>query len=80
MDMDKNSHVCFFLPIEKTSFFTFSSNSPISSRNSEKKERHSIGVNKPDISRPWSTKLMKEEYPKKSVTDGQKKQRPFLLV
>ena len=40
-----------------------------------------FGVNKPDILRPRSSKLMKEEYPKKSVTDGQiKKHRPFLLV
>ena len=38
-------------------------------------------VNKPDILRPMSSKLMKEEYPKKTVTDGQiKKQCPFLLV
>ena len=38
-------------------------------------------VNKPDILRPMSSKLMKEEYPKKTLTDGQiKKQRPFLLV
>ena len=28
-------------------------------------------VNKPDILCPMSSKLMKEEYPKKSVTDGQ---------
>jgi hypothetical protein len=69
------------LPIQKTSFFTFSSNSPVSSQNSRQKYVHSIGVNKPDILRPMSSKLMKEEYPKKSVTDGQiKKQRPFLLV
>jgi hypothetical protein len=69
------------LPIQKTSFFTFSSNSPVSSQNSKQKYVHSIRVNKPDILRPMSSKLMKEEYPKKSVTDGQiKKQRPFLLV
>ena len=30
-------------------------------------------VNKPDILRPMSSKLTKEEYPNKSVTDGQKK-------
>ena len=69
----KNSHVCLFLPIQKTSFFTFSSNSPVSSQNSRQKYVHSIGVNKPDILRPMSSKLMKEEYPKKRMTDGQKK-------
>ena len=37
-------------------------------------------VNKPDILRPMSSKLTKEEYPNKSVTDGQKKQRLFLLA
>ena len=30
------------------------------------------GVNKPDILHPRSSKLMKEEYPNTSVTDGQK--------
>ena len=34
-------------------------------------------VNKPDILRPMSSKLTKEEYPKKSVTDGQKKTTSF---
>ena len=67
----KNRNICLFLPIQKTSFFTFSSNSPVSSQNSKPKYVHSIGVNKPDILRPMSSKLMKEEYPKKSVTDGQ---------
>ena len=34
-------------------------------------------VNKPDILRPMSSKLTKEEYPNKSVTDGQKKTTSF---
>ena len=37
-------------------------------------------VNKPDILRPMSSKLTKEEYPKKSVTDGQKKTSFFARV
>ena len=73
----KNSHVCLFLPIPKTSFFTFSSNSLIASRNSKKLENDSFGVNKPDILRPRSSKLMKEEYANTSMAYGQKNTMSF---
>ena len=62
-----------FCPSKKPLFFTFSSNSPVSSQTLKQKDAHSIRVNKPDILRPMFSKLMKEEYPKKTMTDGQKK-------
>ena len=56
---NKNSLHVFANP--KNLFFTFYSNSPVSSRNSEKKCPKS--VSKPDILHPRSPESMKEKYP-----------------
>ena len=62
-----------FCPSKKPLFSLFLQILPFPAENSKQKYVHSIMVNKPDILRPMSSKLTKEEYPKKSVTDGQKK-------
>ena len=67
-----------FCPSKKPLFSLFLQILPFPAKIQNKKTSiHTIGVNKPDILRPMSSKLMKEEYPKKRMTDGQKKTTSF---
>ena len=70
-----------FLPIQKTYFFTFSSNSPVSSRNSYKwKNVLDVSINPifctSNLPNRWKKHTLNGLYGRMD----QKKQRPFLFV
>ena len=69
-----------FCSSKKRLFSLFLQILPFPAKIRNKKTFIRLGSTNPIFLRPMSSKLMKEEYPKKRMTDGQKKHRLFLLV
>ena len=76
---NKNSHFCLFSRSPKTSFFSFSLNSPVSVE-IRKTEKALRGVDKPNILHPRLCQLIDGKYPISTSSDGKKTKSFFVGV